>query len=327
MQRCVCTSGEERCKGSLKVLPANSRKHNYVVGATIIVGCVAMLDSLVVLSYYKTIPDTRSQTAMVGVIFKTNGKLQSSNVVLDLFLILIIKFVLTAACLSLPIPSGLFMPVCSGAQWAPLWRIIFLLEFDRFKFCARRICGCRCSSIRCRCHACNFDCGNCHRSYRQYHMLLPVSIGVLAAYFVANRFAKPVYDCLVTANAFPQLPKVSYRLGRECAEVASQPATPHSVFCLSSTKADFENMLRQNPRTMLFPVVENFENMILLGEIQRRNIESAFERANRAASSESDGNREAGYDSERIHFVISAPHELNTSKLWTILQFQTMQNH
>ena len=141
----------------------------------------------------------------------------------------------------------------------------------------------------------------------QYHMLLPVSIGVLAAYFVANRFAKPVYDCLVTANAFPQLPKVSYRLGRECAEVASQPATPHSVFCLSSTKADFENMLRQNPRTMLFPVVENFENMILLGEIQRRNIESAFERANRAASSESDGNREAGYDSERIHFVISAP--------------------
>ena len=34
--------------------------------------------------------------------------------------------------------------------------------------------------------------------------------------------------------------------------------------------------------------------MILLGEIQRRNIESAFERANRAASSESDGNREAG---------------------------------
>ena len=60
-------------------------------------------------------------------------------------------------------------------------------------------------------------------------MLLPVSIGVLAAYFVANRFAKPVYDCLVTANAFPQLPKVSYRLGRECAEVASQPATPNSV--------------------------------------------------------------------------------------------------
>ena len=71
-----------------------------------------MLDSLVVLSYYNTIPDTRSQTAMVDMLFfKTNGKLQTSNVFLDLFLILIIKFVLTAACLSLPIPSGLFMPV------------------------------------------------------------------------------------------------------------------------------------------------------------------------------------------------------------------------
>ena len=61
-----------------KYFPVNSRKHNYVVGATIIVGCVAMLDSLVVLSYYKTIPDTRSQTAMVDMLFfKTNGKLQS----------------------------------------------------------------------------------------------------------------------------------------------------------------------------------------------------------------------------------------------------------
>ena len=78
VQRCVCTSGEERCKVRSKYFPANSRKHNYVVGATIIVGCVAMLDSLVVLSYYKTIPDTRSQTAMVDMLFfKTNGKLQS----------------------------------------------------------------------------------------------------------------------------------------------------------------------------------------------------------------------------------------------------------
>ena len=152
----------------------------------------------------------------------------------------------------------------------------------------------------------------------QYHMLLPVSIGVLAAYFVANRFAKPVYDCLVTANAFPQLPKVSYRLGRECAEVASQPATPNSVFCLSSTKTDFEDMLRRNPRTMLFPVVENFENMLLLGEIQRRNIESAFERADRAASRESDGNHEAAYDNGSINFVISAPSRTE--------HFETMDN-
>ena len=143
----------------------------------------------------------------------------------------------------------------------------------------------------------------------QYHMLLPVSIGVLAAYFVANRFAKPVYDCLVTANAFPQLPKVSYRLGRECAEVASQPANPNSVFCLSSTKTDFEDMLRRNPRTMLFPVV-NF-NMILLGGFMQTSNQPL--RANRAASSESDRNREAGYDSERITSSYQRPHELNTS--------------
>ena len=304
-----------------KYFPANSRKHNYVVGATIIVGCVAMLESFVVLSYYNTIPDTRSQTAMVDMLFfKTNYKLQTSNVFVDLFVILMMKFVLTAACLSLPIPSGLFMPVfmlggilgrlCGEAF--DYWNVIDS-NFVPGEFAVVGAAAFAAGATRAISTAAIVI-----EVTGQYHMLLPVSIGVLAAYFVANRFAKPVYDCLVTANAFPQLPKVSYRLGRECAEVASQPATPNSVFCLSSTKTDFEDMLRRNPRTMLFPVVENFENMLLLGEIQRRNIESAFERADRAASRESDGNHEAAYDNGRINFVISAPSRTE--------HFETMDN-
>ena len=36
----------------------------------------------------------------------------------------------------------------------------------------------------------------------QAHLLLPISIGVIAAYFAANRIAKPAYDCLLQANAF-----------------------------------------------------------------------------------------------------------------------------
>ena len=47
--------------------------------------------------------------------------------------------------------------------------------------------------------------------------------------------------------------------------------------------------------------------MLLLGEIQRRNIESAFERANRAATNGRSVSDEAGYGSGRIHLVISAP--------------------
>merc|ERR1711991_332943 len=143
----------------------------------------------------------------------------------------------------------------------------------------------------------------------QCHMLLPVSIGVLAAYFVANRFAAPVYDCLVTANAFPHLPKISYRLGREAAEAASQPATQYTAFELASTKIDFENMLRQHPKKMLFPIVENFDNMLLLGEIQRRSIERAIEKINRKESFEGGKNmiNENSYSNHEVTFLVSSP--------------------
>ena len=299
-----------------KYFPANSSDQRYVLGASILIGVIAMFESIVVISYYNTIPDLRSQTAMVDMLFfKTNDKTKSStSVVLDLTFIFITRFALTAACLSLPIPAGLFMPVfllggILGRLSGETFDYLGILDnnFVPGEFAVVGAAAFAAGATRAISTAAIVI-----EVTGQYHMLLPVSIGVVAAYFVANRFAKPVYDCLVTANAFPHLPKVSYRLGRESAEVASQPATPNTTFELSSTKTDMETMLRQYPKKMLFPIVENYQNMLLLGEIQRRNIEKTLEKINRRSSMSigeesmvnEDGLTKFG---TAIQFVVSSP--------------------
>merc|ERR1711871_1074309 len=238
-----------------------------------------MLESFVVLSYYNTIPDTRSQTAMVDMLFfKTNYKLQTSNVFVDLFVILMMKFVLTAACLSLPIPSGLFMPVFMlggilGRLCGETFSYLNLIDsnFVPGEFAVVGAAAFAAGATRAISTAAIVI-----EVTGQYHMLLPVSLGVLSAYFVANRFSKPVYDCLVTANAFPHLPKISYNLGREPAHVASRPAVASEIIALDSTVGELQAVLYDNSYTTLFPLVKDNESMLLVGEVQRSSVDKAL---------------------------------------------------
>eukprot|EP00943_MAST-04B_sp_MAST-4B-sp1_P007133 g7133.t1 len=300
-----------------KYFPANSSDKRYVTGAALLVAVVAFLESIIVVCYYDTIPDLRSQTATVDMLFfKTSNKMKNtSTVLLDLSFIFVSRFALTAACLSLPIPAGLFMPVfllggILGRLCGETYDYWGILDYDHeHHFVPGEFAVVGAAAFAAGATRAISTAAIVIEVTGQYHMLLPVSIGVVAAYFVANRFAKPVYDCLVTANAFPHLPKVSYRLGREAAEVASQPATQHTAFELASTKIDFENMLRQYPEKMLFPIVENFDNMLLLGEIQRRSIENTIEKMNRKASFEGEEKviNENGYNNDEITFLVSSP--------------------
>ena len=65
----------------------------------------------------------------------------------------------------------------------------------------------------------------------QLHMQMPVAVSVLTAYFVANRIAPPVYDCLIVANAVPFLPRLSRLSTFKHVDEVMRPAAPGR--CLS----------------------------------------------------------------------------------------------
>ena len=261
-----------------QVLP-NNKSQRYLVYSVSAAAAVAILESCVVLLYYPTLPVVKSQKAFVIGLFRdSNSQMLSDNIPFDLAVLFVLKFILTAFCLTLPLTAGLFVPTLLlgaifGRFVGELFDVMGLMQagWHAGEFAvvaAAAFAGGTTRAISTAAIVIEMT--------GQYHMLLPVSLGVLSAYFVANRFSKPVYDCLVTANAFPHLPKISYNLGREPAHVAGRPALPTEIIELHCTVGGLQEVLDANPYTALFPLVKDLETMVLVGEVQRSRVEKSL---------------------------------------------------
>ena len=246
---------------------------------------LSILNSIVTRVYWNTFPAVRTQRALIDKLFLPGNLLGSYA--WQIGVLLVINFFMTAAAITLPIPAGLFIPVlvigalvgrfvASGAcyfQYGDLavkeCAVIFGYEPGVYAVVG----------------AAAFAAGTTRAISTavivtevtgQPHLLLPISLGVLAAYFVANRVSKPVYDALIEANHFPMLPKLSYKLGNSPAVVCMTPMEVSNCLTISSTVRDAYDLLisllsssHSRDRRLTIPILVGDGNMRLLGEVQR----------------------------------------------------------
>ena len=181
----------------------NFKKYMLYFGLFAVGACLA--NCLVVYLFWDNFSSLRTQRSLINRLFLPGNDLNS--LWWELGLLLLANFLLTAVCITLPIPAGLFIPV-------------LVIGALTGRVCAGIVCS---SSIGMECTrifgyepgvyavvgAAAFAAGATRAISTalivtsitgQFHLLLPISLGVLASYFVANRISKPAYDSLIEAN-------------------------------------------------------------------------------------------------------------------------------
>ena len=181
------------------------------------------------------------QQSILITIFQS--KTSSINILIYYF---IYKFIITILCVTLPLPVGLFTPVfLTGAI---IGRIIgdFITSFPNvttihsYEFALLGAASFSTGVTRAISTAVIvFEiCG-------LRHLNLPISLSVLTAYFIGNRFTKNVYDVLSDTNGTPflqNIPKQFYSL--PVSEVMID-INEHHVLSLTSTYRDAYELLKQ----------------------------------------------------------------------------------
>lgn len=231
----------------------------------------------------------------------------NSGEIVSFTLVMIAYFFLVAVCIVLPIPAGLFIP--SLLVGALLGRIVAECVSVTSKYDAlSSLLGYE-PGVFAVVGAAAFAAGVTRAISTsvivvevtgQPHLLLPVSIGVLSAFFVANRVSKPVYNTLLEANAFPSLRKVSYETGNGMARSIMHPLPRKQMFTLDSKIRDANRALAVSSPAGVFPVVNNLEDMVLIGEVQRRDLVKVTNRAMDVALG-------TAHDSESSALYVSTP--------------------
>lgn len=111
----------------------------------------------------------------------------------------------------------------------------------------------------------------------QLHIQLPVAVCVITAYYITNRFAAPMYDVLTVAHSVPHLPALSDELSASRVSFIMKPFD--TIKCLTEEYSlkDVVQLL-DSSEEMVFPVVRDKTNRILMGEVSRRELERAIEK-------------------------------------------------
>ena len=167
---------------------------------------VVLLECALSLSLHRTVPAAAKQKDLITLLFDEK---EVSQIKLPTILVLFCaKFVLTALCCSLPLPSGLFTPVftvgaLSGRLFGQGVTALSSYYGTSLTFSAGEFAVAGAAAFA----------GGVTRSIAtaaivmeltgQLHLQIPVAVCVLASYFVSNRFAPAVYDVLVKEHRLP----------------------------------------------------------------------------------------------------------------------------
>uniref|UniRef100_A0A0N4Z6M0 Chloride channel protein n=1 Tax=Parastrongyloides trichosuri TaxID=131310 RepID=A0A0N4Z6M0_PARTI len=203
------------------------------------------------------------------------------NVLLVLTIFTFSFLILSALCNSMPIPCGMFMPVfVCGAAFGRLFGEIVSQTFpdgisdmtDQPIFPgiyavvgAAALTGAITHSVSVVVICCELT--------GQVIYLIPLMIAVLVANGVATYFKPSIYDVIIKIKHLPYLPEIPpsnsvlHMISAEHIMVSPVEFLPRKV-----KYDEIKEILIKLNRVRAFPIVDNKENMILLGSVSRRSL-------------------------------------------------------
>jgi len=104
------------------------------------------------------------------------------------------------------------------------------------------------------------------------NLRIPLSVAILSAYFVGNRFTKNIYDIIIDTIGSPylqDLPRAAYAVPASQVMMATQS---EEVLSLQSTYRDAKALLDANDEIEVIPVVSSLSSMVLVGAVLRENL-------------------------------------------------------
>eukprot|EP00624_Nannochloropsis_granulata_P007809 evm.model.NODE_9626_length_8490_cov_36.178444.2 len=287
----LCAVRNRYLRFSLGWAVVSRRRVWVVLAASVVIAPIVFLDVAYGLhGGDKPLTDYMFQSGVMGV-----------SVALGMYVVF--KFLVTTLCVSLPLPVGLFTPtfVTGGAigrlfgesvhHFYPTNRITSLepWEFAVIGAAAFSSGVTRAVSTA----VIVFELSG------QNHLRLPISVALLLAYFVANRFTKNVYDELLDTNGTPSLPELPAELYMVTAAQVMRPIAQLPYLTLSSSFADAERLLLKCGGTeWLVPVVDSEESMHLQGAVLAEDLKIALQALYLILNSmDEEGGEEEGKDS------------------------------
>ncbi|KAF0724945.1 hypothetical protein Ae201684_016505 [Aphanomyces euteiches] len=189
-----------------------------------------------------------------------------------------LKYFLTAICVIVPLPAGVFTPtfVIGGIFGRLVGEAIVVTQiiptkFEPFEFAIIGAAAFSTGVTR----AISTAVIIMEISHNGY-LTIPISIAILAAYFTGGRFIENVYDELISTARLPRLlklPKAAYDIPTW--EVMKTVDTM-DIICYDFTYRKAEQLLLTS-REPVFPIVDDLRNMHLIGAVTRSRLQHADE--------------------------------------------------
>ncbi|CAI2343257.1 unnamed protein product [Caenorhabditis sp. 36 PRJEB53466] len=178
-----------------------------------------------------------------------------------------VYFFLSILASTLPVPSGIFMPVfVLGAAFGRLWRHSLLIRPGVYAVVgAAAFCGAVTHTVSVAVIVFELTGQLCH--------LLPVMIAVLIANATASYLQPSIYDSIIRIKNLPYLPDIPHTTSLYHQMLIEQfMITPVVFIGKDSTVGDVKRALELKSRIRAFPLVENIESLALVGSVSRSQL-------------------------------------------------------
>ena len=229
--------------------------------------------------------DTIAESELIEV--QAGWKHPVVNIFVTLVVFIVMHFFMTAFAITLPVPSGVFIPVfligaafgrLVGESMAALFPDGFYIGDQIYRIVPGGYAVVGAASLS---GAVTHTISTSVIVFEltgQISHILPVMIAVLISNAIAQWLQPSIYDSIILIKGLPYLP-----------DVASSKRKLYSVFVqdfmirdikyvsCTSTYKDIQTLLIESRRLKTFPIVDSPDSMILIGSIQRYTLEHLLE--------------------------------------------------
>jgi len=202
-----------------------------------------------------------------------------ANIYVSLTVFIITKFILTAVCVALPVPAGVFFPVfVIGAGYGRLVGECMATWFPNGVNTPIVPGGYAVVGAAAMAAAVTHTISTSVIVFEltgQITHILPVMVAVLIANAVVQQLQPSIYDSIIDIKKLPYLPEIS----RPGYIINVGDIMDKRLFCIStrSTYLQLKNLLRRS-NLLSYAFVDKPDSMILLGSIRRPNLENLLAR-------------------------------------------------